>query len=65
MDILKNEFTLHNIYSSAIIIRIIKSRRMKWTGHVACLKERRNACRVLVGMPEGKRLQGRRRWEDE
>ena len=44
----------------------IKSRRMRWTGHVARLGERRGVCRVLVGKPEGKRPLGRprRRWED-
>jgi hypothetical protein len=45
---------LHNLYSSPNIIRIIKSRRMKWVGHVARM-EKRNAYRILVGKPEGKR----------
>jgi hypothetical protein len=46
------------------IIRIIKSRRMRWAGHVAGMEEKRNACRLLVGKPEGKRPLGRprRRW---
>jgi hypothetical protein len=46
---------LHNLYSSPDIIRQIKSRRMRWTGHVACMGEGRNVYRVLVGKPEGKR----------
>jgi hypothetical protein len=45
---------------------MIKSMRMRWTGHVARMGERRNAYRVLVGKPEGKRLLGKPglRWED-
>jgi hypothetical protein len=54
---------LHNLYCSPSIIRIIKLRRMRWTGHVARIREeKKNACRILVGKPEGKRP--RRRWED-
>jgi hypothetical protein len=45
---------LHNLYSSPDIIRQIKSRRMRWTGHVARMGEGRNVYRVLVGKPEGK-----------
>jgi hypothetical protein len=52
---------LHNLYSSPSIIRIIKSRRMRWAGHVAQMGERRNVCRLLVGKPEGKRPLGRPR----
>jgi hypothetical protein len=57
---------LHNMYSSPSIITIIKSRRIKWVGHVARMGEKRNACRILVGKPEGKRPLGRpiRRWVD-
>jgi hypothetical protein len=57
---------LHNLYSSPSIIRIIKSRRMKWVGHVARIGEKRNVCRLLVGKPEGKRPLGRqrRKWID-
>jgi hypothetical protein len=44
---------LHNLYSSPNIIRMIKSRRMKWAGHVARMGETRNAYRILVGKPEG------------
>jgi hypothetical protein len=48
------------------IIRMIKSRRMRWAGHVARLGEKMNAYRILVGKPEGKRplKRSRRRWED-
>jgi hypothetical protein len=50
---------LHNeefrdLYSSPSIIRMIKSRRMRWEGHVARMGEKRNAFRLLVGKPEGK-----------
>jgi hypothetical protein len=58
---------LRDLYSSpSIIIRIIKLRRMKWAGHVARMREKRNAYRLLVGKPEGKRPLGRprRRWVD-
>ncbi|KAJ4446816.1 hypothetical protein ANN_13514, partial [Periplaneta americana] len=57
---------LHALYSSLDIIGNIKSRRLRWTGHVARMGESRNAYRVLVGRPEGKRPLGRprRRWED-
>jgi hypothetical protein len=57
---------LHNLYSLPSIIRIIKSRRMRWEGHVARMGEKRNVCRLLVGKPEGKRPLGRlrRRWID-
>jgi hypothetical protein len=56
---------LHNLYGSPSIIRIIKSRRMRWAGHVVRMRETRNACRILIGKPEGKRSLGRprRRWE--
>jgi hypothetical protein len=43
------------MYSSPSIIRIIKSRRMRWAGHVARMGEKRNAYRLLVGNPDGKR----------
>jgi hypothetical protein len=57
---------LQNLYSSPNIIRMIKSRRMRWAGHVARRGESRNAHRILVGKPEGKRPLGRprRRWLD-
>jgi hypothetical protein len=44
---------LHNLYSSPNILRIIKSRRMRWAGHVARMREKRNLYRILVGKPEG------------
>ena len=57
---------LHALYSSPNIIRSLKSRRLRWAGHVARMEQFRNAYRVLVGKPERKRLLGRprRRWED-
>jgi hypothetical protein len=57
---------LRDLYSSPSVIRIIKSRRMRWAGHVARMGEKRNACRLLVRKPEGKRPLGRprRRWVD-
>jgi hypothetical protein len=56
---------LHNLYSSPDIIRQIKSRRMRWAGHVERMREDRGVYRVLVGKLEGKRAVGRprRRWE--
>jgi hypothetical protein len=56
----------HDLYSSPSIITIIKSRRMRWEGHVAQVGEKRNAYRLLVGKPEGKRRlkRPRRRWVD-
>jgi hypothetical protein len=61
---------LHNeelnvFYCSPIIVPVIKSRRMRWAGHVARIGERRGVYRVLAGKPEKKRLLGRprRRWE--
>jgi hypothetical protein len=55
---------LNGLYSSPDIVRVMKSRRMRWTGHVAVMGEERWAYRVLVGKPEGKRPLGRprRRW---
>jgi hypothetical protein len=46
------------VYSSPSIIVIIKSKRMKWAGHVARMREKRNAYRIVVGKPEGN-------WEDQ
>jgi hypothetical protein len=56
---------LYARYSSPNIIRVIKSRRLRWTGHVARMGERRGAYRAVVGRPEGRRPLGRprRRWE--
>jgi hypothetical protein len=57
---------LHSLYSSPNIVRVIKSRRMRWAGYVACMGEGRGVYRVLVVRPEGKRPLGRPRcrWED-
>jgi hypothetical protein len=57
---------LRNLYSSPSIIRIIKSKRMRWAGHVARMGKKRNAYRLLLGKPEGDRPLGRprRRWVD-
>jgi hypothetical protein len=68
-DALRKQFhndEIHHLYSSPNIVRVIKSRRMRWAGHVACMGEGRGVYRVLVGRPEGKRPLGRprRRWED-
>jgi hypothetical protein len=52
---------LRDLYSSPRITRIIKSRRMRWSGHVARKGEKRNAYRLLVGKPEGKKPLGRPR----
>jgi hypothetical protein len=62
----KNNEELRDLYSSPSIIRIIKSRRTRWAGHVAQMGEKRNAYRLLVGKPEGKTSLGRprRRWVD-
>jgi hypothetical protein len=50
---------LHNLYSSPSKIGMIKTRRMRCAGHVARIGEKRNACRILVGKPEGNRTLGR------
>jgi hypothetical protein len=62
---LRNE-ELHNLHSSPSIIRMIKSRRMRWAGHVARMGARRSAYRILVGKPEGRRplRRPRHRWVD-
>jgi len=56
---------LSNMYSSSNIVRLFKSRRMGWTGHVASMVERRGAYKILVGKPEERRPLGRpkQRWE--
>jgi len=56
---------VNDLYFSPNIVRVIKSRRMRWAGHVARVGERRGVYRVLVGKHEGKRPLGRprRRWE--
>jgi hypothetical protein len=57
---------LNDLYSSPNIFRVIKSRRMRWAGHVARMGEKKNAYRILVGRPEGRRQlwRPRHRWED-
>jgi len=57
---------LNDLYCSPNIVRVIKSRRMRWAGHVARMGEERVVYRVLMGKPEGKRPLGRsrRRWVD-
>jgi hypothetical protein len=64
-------FDVHNeeladVSSSSNIIRVIKSRRMRWAGHIARMGDKRGAYRVLMGRPEGKIQLGRpsRRWEE-
>jgi hypothetical protein len=64
-------YALHNeevidLSSPPNIIRVIKSRRMRWAGHVARMGEKTGAYRILVGRPEGRRPLGRprRRWEN-
>jgi len=65
------EWRLHNeelndLYASTNIVRVIKSRRMRWAGHVARMGEERGVYRVLLGKPDGRRPLGRprRRWVD-
>jgi hypothetical protein len=57
---------LNDLYSSPNIIQVIKSRRVRWAGHVAHMGEKRGAYRILVGRPEGMQPLGgpRHRWED-
>jgi hypothetical protein len=57
---------LHSLYSSPNIVREIKSRRIRWAGHVARIGEGKSVYRVLVGRPEGKRPleRPRHRWKD-
>ena len=54
------------MYRSPNIVRLIKSTRLRWAGHVARMEEGRSACKILTGKPTGKRPLGmpRRRWED-
>jgi len=57
---------LNDLYASPNVVQVIKSKRMRWAGHVACMGDGRGMYRVLVGKPEGKRPMGRprHRWED-
>ena len=52
----------HSLYRSPNIVRVIKSRRLRWAGHVARMEESRSAFKILTGIPSGKRP--RRRYED-
>jgi hypothetical protein len=56
----------NNLYSSQSIIRMMKTRRLRWPGNAARMGEKKNAYRILVGKPKGKRPLGRprRRWAD-
>ena len=57
---------LHSLYHSPTIVRVIKSKRLRWAGHVARMEECRSAFKILTGKRTGKRLFGRprSRWED-
>ena len=57
---------LHSLYHSPNIVRVIKSRRLRWAGHVARMEEGRSVFKILTGKPTGKRplSRPRRRWED-
>ena len=56
---------LHSLYRSPNIVRVIKSRRLRWAGHVVKMEERRSGFKISTGTPAGKRTLGRpgRRWE--
>ena len=56
----------HSLHPSPNIVRVIKSRRLRWAGHVGRMEEGRSALKILTGKPTGKRPLGRprRRWED-
>jgi hypothetical protein len=63
--ILHNE-ELHNLYSSRKIIRVIRSRKMRYMGHLIYMEDTTSTNKILVGKPEGKRLfvRPKRRWQD-
>ena len=65
MERLHNE-ELHILYRSPNIIRVIKSRRLRWAGHVVRMEDGRSAFKIVTGKPTGKRPLGRprRRWEN-
>jgi hypothetical protein len=56
-----HQVEFHNLYSSPNIIKMIKSRRLRWAEHVARMGATRNSYRILVGNPEGKKPLGRKR----
>ena len=66
LTLIRAVWELRDLYSLPNIVRVVKSRRMRWAGHVARMGEGRGVHRVLVGKPEGKMPLGRpkRRWED-
>jgi hypothetical protein len=53
---------LHNVYSSSYVTRVIKSRRMRCAGHVACMGKKKNLYKIFVGKPEGKKSLGKPRY---
>jgi hypothetical protein len=55
MSQMVSDLELHGLYSSPSIVRVIKARRMRWAGHVACMGEVRGAYNILVGRPEGRK----------
>jgi hypothetical protein len=57
---------LHSLYSSSNVVKVIKSTRLRWAGHITRIEEGRSAFQILTGTPAGKRPLGwpRRRWED-
>jgi hypothetical protein len=59
---INNVVTLHDLYCSPTTVRVIKSKRMRWAGHVARMGERRGVYRALVGKPEGKKPLGKPRF---
>ena len=63
---LKVNEELHSLYHSPNIVRVIKSRRLRWAGHVARVEEGRSAFKIVTGNPSGKRPPERAncRWED-
>ena len=63
---MKDNLIVLSLYRSTNIVREIKSRRLRWAGHVAGIEEGRSAFKILTGKPTGKRPLGRpsRRWED-
>jgi hypothetical protein len=62
---LRNE-ELHNLYASSHVINVIKPERMRWVGHIVCMGEMRNTCKIFIGIPEGTRTleRPRHRWDD-
>jgi hypothetical protein len=58
---------LHEVYCSLNIIKVMKSRRMRWAGHITCMGGMRNACKIFVGKLKWKRplTRPRHRWDDD